>query len=89
VSFLLRIFLAAACLILGFFTLSYLQSRFDHGDEVRAFEALRAKFPELTQENCRMDMASRWRGVVRIRCGWKSWLVDVVGAHILEEKPGS
>ncbi len=88
-----RIFFASLLILFGFFSLSYLQGRFDHGDERRAFEALQAKFPDLVNDRCRTEMESRWHGVVRIRCAQKSWLVDVVGARIVaeevEEKTGS
>ena len=81
-----RYFLGAIFIILGLFALSYLQGRFDHGDERRAFEALQAKVPELQGASCSTQMESRWRGVVRVSCAERSWLVDVVGAHIVEEK---
>jgi len=82
-----RIIAGSFLVFLGVAGVSYMQKRFDSSDEKRALEALTAKIPEISDPGmCSAEMKSRVMGDVRVTCGEKSWIVNVLGATISEEK---
>ena len=83
--------LAGAFLVfLGIAGVSYMQKRFDDGDKKKALEAVLAKIPGLRDgkdaKACRAEMASRVKGDVRVVCGNRAWIVNVLEAKIAEER---
>lgn len=81
-----RIIAGSFLVFLGVAGVSYMQKRFDSADEKKALEALTAKMPEIADPDlCRAEMKSRVMGDVRVTCGEKSWIVNVLGATISEE----
>jgi len=85
VSFLFKVILGALLLFLGVAGVSFLQSRFDNGDERKALQAIYFKFPEFAGQNqCNANMISRVRGIVEVDCGARAWVVDVLQGAIRE-----
>ncbi|MBI2982154.1 MAG: hypothetical protein HYY44_07685 [Deltaproteobacteria bacterium] len=79
-----RLSAAILVLVLGVLAVSYMQARFDEGDLTRAILAVQKKVPGA--EKCEGEVASRFRGQVRVRC-WQNnqeqeWLVDLVRSTI-------
>jgi hypothetical protein len=66
----------------GVLGVSYLQKRFDDADIRKAIHAVLLKHPEAS--GCRAEIVSRMRGHVRVRCGDRAWMVDIVHGQILE-----
>lgn len=85
--FALRIIFGAFLLFLGIAGVSYLQSRFDTGDEKKALKAVYVKHPELAGR-CRASVVSRVRGIVRVDCGTGAWIVDVLKGEMQEGREG-
>lgn len=84
-----RIFAGSFLVFLGVAGVSYMQKRFDDGDEKKALAALTALAAK-TQglpdpASCRAEMESRVKGDVRVSCGERSWIVNVLSAKIAEE----
>jgi len=79
----LKFFLAILFIGFGILGVSYLQSRFDHGDAKKALAAIAAKFPEA--QGCQAEMISRFQGRVRVQCHEKAWIVDVVRGTLRED----
>lgn len=79
--------IAGAFLIfLGIAGVSYMQKRFDAADEKKALQAVLAKVPGLGDASgCRAEMTSRVKGDVRVVCGSRTWIVNVLSAKIAEE----
>lgn len=84
--FAFRIIFGAFLLFLGIAGVSYLQSRFDTGDEKKALQAILLKHPELS-DRCRTSILSRVRGIVRVDCGTQAWVVDVLKGEMRESIP--
>lgn len=82
----LRYLLGALVLLTGILGVNYLQFRFDRGDERKALQAVQSRFPDLTASAaCRTEMASRLKGAVRVVCGERAWVVNVLEGTIAEE----
>lgn len=82
-----RIIAGSFLVFLGVAGVSYMQKRFDDGDEKKAVEALTAKLPDLPDSaSCHAEMESRVKGDVRVICGERSWIVNVLSAKIAEER---
>lgn len=65
----------------GVLGVSYLQQRFDDADIRKAIDAVLLKHPEAS--DCRAEIVSRVRGRVRVQCGDRAWIVDIVHGQIL------
>jgi hypothetical protein len=86
VRLILRTLIGAFLVFLGIAGVSYMQKRFDASDEKRALQAVVAKIPDVPEpSSCRAEMSSRAKGDVRVVCGNRSWIVNVLSAKIAEE----
>jgi hypothetical protein len=80
-----RIAAGALLVFLGLAAVSYMQKRFDGSDERKALEAVRARVPDLADPaSCRAEVKSRALGDVRVVCGERSWIVNILSARIAE-----
>lgn len=81
-----RIAAGAFLVFLGIAGVSYMQKRFDRSDERKAVEAVLARVPDVSDPAmCRAEMTSRTLGDVRVTCGARSWIVNILSAKIAEE----
>lgn len=81
-----RVVTGAFLVLLGLMGVSYLQKRFDDGDLRKALAVVRGRVTDLEKpEECAAEVVSRIKGDIRVRCGQRSWIVDVLGARIAEE----
>jgi hypothetical protein len=81
----LRIVAGAVLVFLGIAGVSYMQKRFDRSDEKRALEAVLGRVPGVSDPaSCRAEMKSRALGDVRVICGTRAWVVNVLSAQIAE-----
>ena len=76
----LRFFGAVLVGLLGMMAISFMQKKFDDADLRKAEQAIRLRFPQVTE--CHSSVESRFRGWVRVVCGEKSWRVDVTRGFI-------
>ncbi len=84
--FSLRILAGAVLVFLGIAGVSYMQKRFDRSDEKKALEAVLARVADVADPAlCLAEMKSRALGDVRVVCGARSWIVNVLSAKIAEE----
>ncbi len=83
-----RVLVGSVLVLAGILAVSYMQKRFDDGDVRRAEAAVRAKVSGLpVTQACVSEMTSRFRGQVKVTCGVRAWLVDVVHATLQEIHP--
>jgi hypothetical protein len=81
-----RILTGALFVFLGIMAVSYMQKRFDDSDQKRAVQAVLAKVSDIPDpSSCGADVISRVKGEVRVVCGPRSWIVNVLGATISPE----
>lgn len=78
-----QILIGSLLILAGLLGVSYMQHRFDASDEKKALQALSLKYPDLVSpEKCVAVMESRTRGTIRVTCGDRAWMVDVLaGAY--------
>ncbi len=85
--FFFKVLFGSTLLSLGIAGVSYLQNRFDTGDEKKALQAVYVKHPKLAGR-CRASMVSRVRGIVQVDCGTNAWIVDVLKGEIQDRREG-
>lgn len=85
-ALLFRIAAGAVIVFAGVLGVSYIQKRFDDADGRKALQAVLAKFLDISEPAaCRTEVKSRVKGDVRVTCGERSWIVNVLSAKIAEE----